>query len=482
MRYLLCSFAFLALTACLPSLAAVEEPAYDIVVAGGRVLDPESGLDAVRSIGIRDGKVAAISVGSLRGRTVLDASALVVAPGFIDLHCHGQDDENYRFYAMDGVTTALELEVGSEDVGGWYEVHAGKALINYGVAASHVRSRMKVFNDPGSLLPRGDAGRLAATPEQIEQIKVLVRRGLDQGGLGVGFGLEYTPAASRWEVLEMFRIAAERKAPAFVHSRFTGTREPGSSAEAFEEMIGAAAITGAPLHIVHINSVSAASTPQTLQMVGEARKRGLDITTEAYPYSAGMTEIESTLLDRFEGAPDSELHKLQWAETGERLTRETFQKYRKQGGIVILHLNTPEMEALAVTSPLTAIASDSMIHNGKGHPRTAGTYARVLGYYVRERHAFSLMDAIRKSALMPAQRLETLAPAFHDKGRLRVGADADIAVFDPATVIDRATFERPAEYASGFRFVLVNGVPIVKNGALVSGIFPGKPARAPLRQ
>jgi dihydroorotase len=140
------------------------------------------------------------------------------------------------------------------------------------------------------------------------------------------------------------------------------------------------------------------------------------------------------------------------------------------------------MEEVAVTSPLTAIASDSMILKGKGHPRTAGTYARVLGYYVRERHSFSLMDAIRKSALMPAQRLETLAPTFHDKGRLRVGADADIAVFDPATVIDRATYERPAEYASGFRFVLVNGVPIVKDGALVSGIFPGKPARAPLRQ
>jgi N-acyl-D-aspartate/D-glutamate deacylase len=295
-------------------------------------------------------------------------------------------------------------------------------------------------------------------------------------------GLQYTPAATRWEVLEIFRIAAERKAPIFVHNRFFGTKEPGGSVEAFEEVIGAAAITGAPLHIVHLNSMSLAATPQTLQLVTEARKRGLDVTTEAYPYSAGQTEIESALLDQFEGAPDSMLHKLQWVKTGERLNRETFRKYRQEGGMVILHLNTPEMEAMAITSPLTAIASDAAIHDGKGHPRTAGSYARVLGYYVREQKALTLMDAIRKSALMPAQRLEKLAPMFREKGRLRVGADADIAAFDPATVVDHATYENPAEYSSGFRYVIVNGVPVVLNGALVSGTFPGKPARAPTRR
>jgi N-acyl-D-aspartate/D-glutamate deacylase len=295
-------------------------------------------------------------------------------------------------------------------------------------------------------------------------------------------GLQYTPAATRWEVLEIFRIAAERKAPIFVHNRFFGTKEPGGSVEAFEEVIGAAAITGAPLHIVHLNSMSLAATPQTLQMVAEARKRGLDVTTEAYPYSAGQTEIESALLDQFVGAPDSMLHKLQWAKTGERLNRESFEKYRQDGGMVILHLNTPEMEAMAITSPLTAIASDAGVHLGKGHPRTAGSYARVLGYYVREQKALSLMDAIRKSTLMPAQRLEKLAPMFKAKGRIKVGADADISVFDPATVIDHATYEKPAEYSSGFRYVIVNGVPVVVNGALATGIFPGTPARALIRR
>jgi N-acyl-D-aspartate/D-glutamate deacylase len=482
MRHLASSLLLTVLAAGAPAPAAAQQPVYDVVIKGGRIMDPESGLDGVRNIGIRKGKIAAVSAAALQGRTTLDAAGLVVAPGFIDLHAHGQDDENYRLYAMDGVTTALELEVGNEDVGAWYAAHADKALVNYGVSSSHVRARMKVFKDPGALLPSGDGGHMVATTAQIEDIKALVRRGLDEGGLGIGMGLQYTPAATRWEILEIFRIAAERKAPIFVHNRFFGTKEPGSSVEAFEEVIGAAAITGAPLHIVHLNSMSLASTPQTIQMVTEARKRGLDVTTEAYPYSAGQTEIESALLDQFVGAPDSVLHKLQWAKTGERLNRESFEKYRKEGGMVILHLNTPEMEAMAITSPLTAIASDAGIHLGKGHPRTAGTYARVLGYYVREQKALTLMDAIRKATLMPAQRLERLAPVFKEKGRIKVGADADISVFDPATVIDHATYEKPAEYSSGFRYVLVNGVPVVKDGALVSGIFPGKPARAPIRK
>jgi dihydroorotase len=202
------------------------------------------------------------------------------------------------------------------------------------------------------------------------------------------------------------------------------------------------------------------------------------VTTEAYPYSAGQTRIESALLDQYENAPDSMLQKLQWVKTGERLTRETFQKYRKEGGSVILHLNTPEMEALAIESPLTAIASDAGINNGQGHPRTAGTYARVLGYYVREKKSLSLVDAIRKSALMPAQVLEAWAPAFRNKGRLQPGADADVVIFDPATVIDRATYENPGAMSEGFRHVLVGGVAVVKDGALVEGVFPGRGIRA----
>jgi len=453
---------------------------YDLVVAGGRVIDPESRLDGVRWIGIRGGKVASISSTALRGTTVLDARGLVVAPGFIDLHAHGQTDENYRIFALDGVTTALELEVGTRDIPSWYAAREGKALVNYGASVSHVQSRMKVFSDPGEFLPTGEGGRGSATPAQIADMRALLKAGLRAGALGVGFGLQYTPGASKWEVLEMFREAAAAGAPAFVHTRSWGTTDPGSSVESFMEVISAATITGAPLHIVHLNSMSLASTPQTLQIVGEARQRGLDVTTEAYPYSAGMTLLESALFDRFENVPDSMYQKIMWVATGERLTRETFAQYRRQGGAAIIFLNTPEMEAMAINSPLTAIASDGGVNEGKGHPRTSGTYARVLGHYVREARSLTLDEAIRKMALMPAQRLEKLAPAFRNKGRIKVGADADIAVFDPNTVIDKSTYQAPATPAVGFRFVLVNGIPVVKDGSVVDGIFPGRAARAPV--
>src|SRR5205085_203794 len=147
-------------------------------------------------------------------------------------------------------------------------------------------------------------------------------------------------------------------------------------------------------------------TREMLQMITEAKARGLDVTTEAYPYTAGMTEIQSANLDEYQKGSDERLASLEWPSTGERLNRETFQKYRKLGGPVILHTNTEEMVAVAINSPLTMIASDAYWENGTGHPRTTGTYAKVLGRYVREAHSMSLMDAIRKMTLMPAQRLE----------------------------------------------------------------------------
>lgn len=464
---------------------AAQGGTYDVVIRGGRVLDPETGLDAVRTIGIRNGRIAAIGTAPLTGTRVIDARGLVVTPGFIDLHSHGQDDENYRVMAMDGVTTALELEAGTADVPKFYADRDGKALINYGAAASHIKARMVVLQDggvaAGTLLPLDSAGYVVSTPAQVAAIRAFIDAGLKAGGLGVGMGLQYTPAATRFEVLEAFRVAASHHAPVFVHTRSFGDAEPGSSVESYLEVIGASAITGAPVHIVHLNSTSLTNTPRTLAMVAEAQQRGVDVTTEAYPYIAGATELSSPLLDRYASEPDSVLQQLMLVRTGERLTRETFARYRRNPGeAVIMFLNTPAMEAMAITSPLTAIASDGRVKGGKGHPRTSGTYARVLGHYVRETHQLTLMQAITKMTLMPARRLERLAPVFRSKGRLRVGADADIAVFDAATVRDRSTYTEPALPSEGFRWVLVAGVPVVSDGAPVSGVYPGRGARAPV--
>lgn len=480
-RWFVCCLAL----ACTLARPLPAQATYDVVIRGGRVIDPESRLDAVRNIGIRGGRVAAISARPLRGKQTIEAGGLVVTPGFIDLHAHGQDDENYRLFALDGVTTALELEAGTADVPAFYAEREGKALINFGAAASHIKARMTVTRDGGvaakTLLPLDSAGYNVATDAQIAEIRRLIDVGLSAGGLGVGMGLQYTPAATKYEVLEAFRSAARFRAPVFVHTRSWGTTDPGSSVESYMEVIAASAISGAPLHIVHLNSTSLAATPRTLALIADARARGLDVTAEAYPYIAGMTELASPLLDRYANGPDSLFSTLMLARTGERLTRETFIANRKPGEVVILFVNTPEMEAMAITSPLTAIASDGRVMKGVGHPRAAGTFARVLSHYVRETKQLNMVEAIRKMTLLPAQRLEALAPAFRNKGRIRVGADADIAIFDPATVADRSTYLKPAQPSVGFRHVLVNGTAVVVDGAVQDGRYPGRGARAPLR-
>lgn len=457
-------------------------PEYDVVILNGRVIDPESRLDAIRNIGISNGRIQAISATRMRGRTTVLATGLVVSPGFIDMHSHGQDQENYRFKAMDGVTTALELEVGIGNADQWYAEREGKALINYGASIGHIPSRMTVMRDPGVFLPSGDGAHKAASDSQIEEIKRLIEQGLKQGALGVGFGINYTAAASHWEILEMFRLAAKRRAPCFVHMRYAGLKEPTNSIRALEEVLSATAITGAPLHVVHISSMGLRATPLLLQMIGEAQSRGLDVTTECYPYTATQTMIQSAIYD--EGWKDAlgiDYKDLQWVATGERLTAESFAKYRKAGGSVIGHAIPEDIARIAVASPLTMIASDGGLQNGKGHPRSSGSYARVLGHYVRDLKALTLTDALRKMTLMPAQRLERYAPMMKNKGRIRVGADADLAVFNPGLVIDRATFEEPAKYSEGMVYVLVGGTFVVKDGKLQTDMNPGRAIRAPIK-
>jgi len=217
-----------------------------------------------------------------------------------------------------------------------------------------------------------------------------------------------------------------------------------------------------------------------LQMIGEAKSRGLDVTTECYPYIAGMTDIKSAIFDEgWQEVFNIDYKDLQWAATGERLTKESFDRYRKTGGMVAVFSMTEEVVNTAISSPLTMIASDGILDKGKGHPRTAGTYSRVLGNYVREKKALTLMDALTKMTLQPAQRLERRVPSMKNKGRIRLGADADLTIFDPQSIIDRSTFQNPAIYSEGIKFVLVNGVLIVKDGQLQSGVTPGRPIRAP---
>jgi N-acyl-D-aspartate/D-glutamate deacylase len=457
---------------------------FELVLAGGRVMDPETGLDAVRHVGISGGAIRAVSPSPLSGATVIDARGLVVAPGFIDLHSHGQDAANYALKARDGVTAAFELEVGAADLDRWYGEREGKSLIHHGASVGHIPVRLSVMGDPPLFLPRSDskAAMKEASPADIEAVKAGIRKGLAQGAVAVGLGPQYTPAASRWEVLEVFRVAAEGGASCHIHLRSNSIVEPDTSVEGLEEAIAAAAVTGAALHVVHVQSTGKRETPKLLRMIDDARRRGLDVTTECYPYTAGMTKLSAaTFAADWRRMMGIDYHDLQWAATGERLNAETFEKYRKTDGYVILHAIPEEAVRAALAEPGVMVASDGIFEQGQGHPRSAGTYARVLGRYVREEKTLDLMDALARMTLLPARRLERRVPAMRRKGRVQAGADADLALFDPATVIDRATYEKPTLPPDGIRHVLVAGVPVVRDGVPVEGVLPGRAVRAPLR-
>jgi dihydroorotase len=468
------------------TLACQGGERYALVLRGGRVMDPATGLDSIRDVAIRDGKIVAISSEPLKGDTVVDVAGKVVAPGFIDLHAHGQTTSDMQIQARDGVTTALEMEIGVYPVAAWYASMDGQAPINYGATVSHVSSRFHVFHgiDVGhwptrgatiaALGPRPDGANKLATPAQVDSIAALLRAGLAEGALGIGFGINYTPAAAPDEIAAMFRVAREAGVTAFVHTRAFGIA-------AIREAITTAKETGASLHIVHVGSSALNDMNEVLPLIDSTRASGVDLTTEVYPYSAASTLLESAMFNPgWQQNLKIDYPQVEWTATGERLTKATFDKYRKQGGYVVMYMMKDENIERAIAHPNIMIATDGIpFVNGKAHPRGAGSFSRVLGHYSREKKLLPLMDALAKMTILPARRLEGYVPAMRNKGRLAVGADADISVFDPATIIDQATFAEPMKPPIGLTHVLVNGVFVVRDGALLPDVRAGRPVRRP---
>lgn len=481
---LLCFFtAFFFITVKAQSLTQ-----YDIVLTGGRVIDPETKLDAIRNIGIINNRIAQISTEPLKGKQEINVAGLVVAPGFIDLHVHGRTNKEQEYQLHDGLTTTLELEWGIENLAAWYASRNSKALINYGASVNWPYERFKAIdkykdgvNKLYELSLKGESGIESTTnailpakdeiltPEQIDQTLTNIKNALAEGGIGIGVPIGYLPKTNPAEMYKVFQLAGELNALVFTH-----VRNP--DIISIQEVITDAVLTNAPLHIVHVNSMSLGNIQLSLDMVNAAKNKGFDITTELYPYTAGSTSLQSAIFsDGWQERLGISYGHLQWVATGERLTKETFEAYRKTGGAVILHVMKPEWIKTGIAARGVMIASDGMPYAPLAHPRTAGTFSRVLGKYVREDKVIDLNTAIEKMTLLPAKRLENIAPMMRFKGRIQIGADADITIFNPNTVIDKATFEKGLAFSEGIEYVIVNGVIALKNGKTVENVFPGQP-------
>lgn len=482
---------FLALVVLLPAAPFAQDRDLDLVITGGRVIDPETGLDAVRDVGVVRNEIVAISREVLQNRlkqggVLLDASGKVVSPGFIDLHAHGQSTEANKYQAMDGVTTALELEGGVPRIARFFESREGSAILHYGASVSHGGLRLlgipDVAEQAAAILDAESTGaelvldhanllRQAnyAGVEDTEAVHQAIAAEMRAGGLGIGLPHQYYPGADHAEIFRVFELAAELDVPIYCHVR-------DMAISAIQEVVSNATATGASLHIVHLNSSSLHHLPVNLALIKGARDAGVDVTTEAYPYTAASTGISSAIFD--EGWQDKlgmTYGDIQWQDTGERLTEETFNFFQQEGGTVIMHMMDPEMIELAITTPFVMVASDGMPYAPGAHPRSAGTFSRVLGRYVRDQGVMTLNEALKKITLMPAERLQEIAPLMRRKGRIQIGAIADITVFDPDTIIDTATFEDDLTFSEGVAHVVVDGVPVVRDGALLDGVFPGKP-------
>ena len=502
MKKLLIASLFLVAPAFSVNASAAE---YDIVITNGRVMNPESGLDAIRNVGISKGRIEAISREPLSGDRQIDAAGLVIAPGFIDLHAHGQHEFASRLQAQDGVTTQLEMEGGVYPVGPWYEARQAEAVINFGATVGHIGLRSISMIDLEKLgiteqMLRDAAGNQGLDNEYFqimarertwvddhpsrEQLDEMLRRGqegIDEGAIGIGYGIAYTPGATREEIFRMFSLAQRNGLVNFVHMRNGRDQELGGNVDATQEVIANSAATGADAHIVHIGSSGGNRIGLLLEMIDNARANGIPVTTEVYPYTAWSTFIGAALFDgnwtELEGMEYSDI---ELPQTGERLNEESFLRIRKErpDTVIVGHGMKEHNVTRAVAHPGVMIASDGMVYvNGRAHPRGAGTFSRVLGRYVREKQALSLMSALGKMSYLPARLLQNSVPQMARKGRISVGADADLVIFDPATVSDQATFAEPALPSTGIHHVLVHGSPIVENGRLIENQYPGKAVR-----
>lgn len=420
---------------------------YQRVIRGGRVIDPETGFDAVADVGIDGESIAAIDRRPLQGTEIIDAKGKVVAPGFIDILSYEPDDIGALYKIGDGVTTNLGMHGINADADAFFSRYTGSCLVHFGGAFDNPWARNIKFDLKVDEVATGD--QIAAMTDECE-------RQLEQGWIGIDFEPEYAPGTTFEEMAALARVAQRYDVPCFFHGRYSAY---GTNAETLDEIIRVASETGARVHVEHIISTGGTfDMANSLARLERARDDGLDVTACMYPYDFWATYLGSTRFapgwqERFRITYSD----LQVAGTNERLTEASFESHR-QANELAAAFAIPEADVrTCLRSPLVMIGSDAILTDGNNHPRATGCFARTLGRYSRDLGVVELTTALAKMTIMPAQRLERRAPGLRRKGRLQRGADADITVFDPDVIIDRSTIDQPAQYSTGIDHVLMLG-------------------------
>jgi N-acyl-D-aspartate/D-glutamate deacylase len=486
----------------------------NVLLRGGRVVDPGSGTDEVRDVLVEDGRITAVGtgLGAPEGAAVLDVAGLVVGPGFIDLHSHVHSIAGQRLQAFDGVTTTLDLEAGLMPLERAYREAAEQGRpLHYGFSASWGAARASVLAgiEPNASIvhslavlsePRWQA---SSTPEQLAAWLELLRGELAAGALGIGVLMGYAPRSEPAEYLAVAGLAAEAGVPTYTHVRELIEADPTTPIDGVDELVRAAAETGAAMHHCHVNSTSRRHVDRVLDTITRARQAGSQVTVEAYPYGAGSTGIGAFFL-----APERlsawglEPSSLVLLPSGERIADEArLRQVREESPgmacvVEFLDEDDPvdrELLQRSLAYPDSIVASDAvpiffadgsidtrawpLPEGGSTHPRTAGTFTRSLRTMVRESGLWTWLEAFRRCSYLPARILDGVAPAARAKGHLGIGADADIVVIDPATVTDTATYLDPVQTSVGVRHLLVAGTAVVLDGELVVDAYPGQPLR-----